>query len=62
VDDEVKRIAEECFTEAVRLLEANRARLDALASALLRHDSLDETEILAVTGIQSDDQPVAHAV
>jgi cell division protease FtsH len=62
VDSEVKRIAEECFTEAVRLLEANRARLDALASALLRYDSLDETEILAVTGIKADDHPVAHAI
>src|SRR5450759_744038 len=35
VDLEVKRIADECFAEAVRLLTENRNRLDALASALL---------------------------
>ena len=51
IDDEVRRIVEECLQEARRLLEQNRARLDALAKALLRDDSLNEREILAVTGI-----------
>ncbi len=62
VDSEVKRIAEECFAEARRLLEANRSRLDALAQALLRDDSLDEAEILAVTGITPVNERVARAV
>ena len=61
VDSEVKRIAEECFAEAQRLLEANRPRLDALAQALLRDDSLDEAEILAVTGIKPVNERVARA-
>jgi cell division protease FtsH len=42
---------EECFTEANRLLTSNRDRLDHLATALLEHDSLDEKEILEVTGL-----------
>ena len=51
IDDEVKRIAEESFKEACRLLEANRDRLDKLAHALLESDSLDEKQILSVTGL-----------
>jgi cell division protease FtsH len=51
VDIEIKRIADECFAEAVRLLTENRNRLDALASALLAEDSLGEEQILSVTGL-----------
>ena len=50
---EIRRIAEECQAEAERLLAEHRAQLDALARALLRNDSLDEAEILEVTGISS---------
>jgi cell division protease FtsH len=52
IDDEVRRIAEECQEEAQKLLSEHRAQLDALAHALLRNDSLDEGEILKVTGIK----------
>ncbi len=52
VDAEVKRIAEECFADASRLLASNRERLDALAAALLKEDSLDEAQVLEVTGLQ----------
>ena len=52
IDNEVKRIAEECFEQATSLLKANRARLDTLAQALLKEDSLDEQQILEVTGLQ----------
>ncbi|TMD97882.1 MAG: ATP-dependent zinc metalloprotease FtsH [Chloroflexi bacterium] len=53
IDDEIRRIAEECQAEAEKLLAEHRAQLDALARALLRNDSLDEAEILEVTGISS---------
>jgi len=52
IDGEVKRIAEECFAQAVKLLETNRSRLDALAKALLKEDSLDEEQVLEVTGLK----------
>jgi cell division protease FtsH len=52
VDVEVKRIADECFAEAVRLLTDNRNRLDALTQALLAEDSLGEDQILTVTGLK----------
>jgi cell division protease FtsH len=51
IDEEMKRIVDECFSEANRLIKANRDRLDRLAEALLEHDSLDEKEILDVTGL-----------
>ena len=53
IDDEMRRIAEECSAEAERLLNEHRSQLDALAKALLREDSLDENEILKVTGINT---------
>ena len=51
IDEEVRRICEECLRQAVALLTSNRDKLDALVHALLEHDTLGETEILAVTGI-----------
>jgi cell division protease FtsH len=59
IDSEVKRIVEECLTEAQRLLEENRSRLDALAAALLKEDSLDESEIHRVTGLAPREPEVA---
>ncbi len=53
VDTEVKRIADECYADAVRLLTEHRSQLDALAHAVLKDDSLDEQQILAVTGLQA---------
>ncbi len=51
LDEEVRRIVEECHREAVRLLTENRSKLDSLAQALLEHDTLDEEEILKAAGI-----------
>src|SRR5438067_1329156 len=52
IDDEVRRIAEECLADAEKLLTEHRSQLDALAHSLLKNDSLDEAEILKVTGIK----------
>ncbi len=52
VDQEVRRIAEECQADAERLLTEHRSQLDALAHALLRTESLEEAAILEVTGIR----------
>ena len=51
IDSEVRRIVEECLADAQRLLKENRDRLDALARALLQEESLDEAEVLRVTGL-----------
>ncbi|MFL5275983.1 MAG: ATP-dependent zinc metalloprotease FtsH [Myxococcales bacterium] len=51
VDDEVRRIITESHDEARRLLGDHRRELDALAQALLARETLDEDEVLAVTGL-----------
>ncbi len=51
VDAEVLRIIQESHDEARRLLTEHRDALDALAMALLAKETLDEQEILDVTGI-----------
>jgi cell division protease FtsH len=51
IDEEVQRIISESHEEAKRLLDEHRARLDALARALLERETLNEDEILEVTGL-----------
>ena len=52
VDEEVRRIIGESHAEAHRLLTDHRRELDALAQALLARETLDEQEVLAVTGLR----------
>jgi cell division protease FtsH len=52
LDDEVRRIVAEGHDEVVTLLTENRARLDALASALLEHETLDEDDAYAAAGVR----------
>jgi len=51
IDAAVRRIVEECYARAFDLLAHERARLDALTEALLREESLDLAQMLAVTGL-----------
>jgi cell division protease FtsH len=51
IDAEVQRIIEESHDQALRLLNEHRRDLDALAEALLARETLDEQEILKVTGL-----------
>jgi cell division protease FtsH len=51
IDAEVRRIIAESHDEARRLLSEYRAQLDALAATLLERETLDEREILEVTGL-----------
>ena len=51
IDAEVRRIVEESHREADRLLAEHRDKLEALAQALLKAESLNEKEIREVTGL-----------
>ena len=51
VDEEVRRITEECYAEARRLLREHRKKLDAIVARRLEHESLDEPEIYAAASI-----------
>jgi cell division protease FtsH len=74
VDAEVRRLVEDAYQDAIRLLTAHREDLDRLASALLTAEDLDRPEIVAVLSGLADTpraaprrahagpqaQPVAH--
>ena len=49
--DEVKRVVEEAHDEAIRLLTENRGRLDGIAEALLRDETLDQPRAYAAAGL-----------
>jgi cell division protease FtsH len=51
IDAEVRKIISESYDEASRLLRAHRQQLDALVDALLARETLNEQEILEVTGL-----------
>lgn len=51
VDAEMRRIVDECYVEACRLLREHRSQLDDLAEALLAAETLDEAAAYAAAGI-----------
>jgi len=51
VDEEVQRIIQESYEEAKTLLMRHRKAMDALVQALLEQETLDEKQILEVTGL-----------
>jgi cell division protease FtsH len=51
LDDEVRRIVSEAHEEVLALLRENRARLDALAHALLERETLDEEDAYTAAGL-----------
>jgi cell division protease FtsH len=57
IDAEVRRIVEECHRDADRLLAEHRDKLERLAQALLKAESLDEQEIRGVTGLTAASAP-----
>jgi cell division protease FtsH len=52
VDDEVERILQECYAQGLKLIRDHRDALDRLAQALLERETLDEQEIIKVSGIR----------
>jgi cell division protease FtsH len=62
IDEEVRRISEECLADAERRLQEHRPQLEALTRALLKSDSLDEAEIIAVTGVKPQPAQAASTV
>ncbi|MFI6688927.1 ATP-dependent zinc metalloprotease FtsH [Streptomyces sp. NPDC050485] len=51
VAHEMRRIVDECYETACRLLRENRAKLDALAEALLANETLEEEAAYRAAGI-----------
>ena len=61
VDDEVRRIVDEAHDDVVALLRENRSKLDALATALLEHETLDEEDVYAAAGVERAAKPPADS-
>ncbi|MEU6720052.1 ATP-dependent zinc metalloprotease FtsH [Nonomuraea sp. NPDC046802] len=53
VDEEARRIVDECYERAVEVLSENRDKLDAIVEALLEHETLDETGAYAAAGLRN---------
>jgi cell division protease FtsH len=51
VDQEVRRLIEECYQRAIALLRENRQRLDAIVARLLERETLDEIEVYQAAGL-----------
>ena len=51
VGEEIRRVIDECYAEASRLLRENRSRLDGIVQRLLSQETLDEAEAYAAAGI-----------
>jgi cell division protease FtsH len=62
VDDEVRRIVDEAHDDAIRLLSESRDRLDLLAEALVRAETLDQPQAYAAAGLTApgDEVPAAE--
>ncbi len=48
IDEEIKRIVDECYAECEKLLTDNRDKLDNVANALVEHEKLDAKEFETV--------------
>jgi cell division protease FtsH len=45
IDEEVRLLIDTCYTEAKRILESNRDKLDKMAAALLKYETIDEQQV-----------------
>jgi len=62
VDEEVRRLVDECYRQARALLTANRQRLDSMVRGLLEHETLDEAAAYRAAGLEhAATVPVAAA-
>jgi cell division protease FtsH len=59
VDEEVRHLIENAHEQVTQLMSANRDKLDALAQALLEHETLEQEEAYAAAGIKAPGEPVA---
>ena len=61
VDDEVRRIIDESHQQVVDLLRLIASKLDALAAALLEHETLDEKDAYAAAGVSRTETATADS-
>jgi len=52
IDEEIKALIDEAYRDAVRIMQDNRDKLEALAEALLRYETLSADEVNMIIGGQ----------
>ncbi len=52
IDIEIKRIIDECYQEAKKILKKNRKQLNAVAEELIKKESLDDVEFLKLVAVK----------
>jgi cell division protease FtsH len=57
IDAEVKRIIDEAYADARRMIDQNRDKLQGLAQALLKYETLDGDEVRRVIAGDALDKP-----
>jgi cell division protease FtsH len=57
VDQEVRRIVEQCYERALSQLREHRSQLDSLAKELLARETLDEADAYAAAGFARGEAP-----
>ena len=61
IDQEVRRLVEDCYGDAIDTLRSNREQLDRLAHTLLERETLNEDEAYAAAGVTRESAPAAVA-
>ena len=57
VDEEVKRIIDECYARAKKLIEGNKDKLKVLAESLLDKEVLSVEEVKRLINFKDEDNP-----
>jgi cell division protease FtsH len=57
----VRRIVDDAYSEVLELLREHRDQLDALARALLEHETLDADDAYAAAGVEQRPRQVIEA-
>ena len=57
IDDETRRLIDEAYHDAQRLINENWAKVDAVAQALLKHETLDADEVKRLCAGETLDKP-----
>ena len=57
IDEEVRKVIDTAYADARQMLKANRAKLEAVAQALLTYETLDASEVHALIRGEPLDRP-----
>ncbi len=57
IDAEIKKIVENAYSEAQKIMEENKDKLQKLAATLLEREVMDSTEIEELLGIEAKNKP-----